>query len=158
MQQWVAISSLEETGEAREGVGWHHVLGSALIVLKLVMKMTAESLWVRAGEGEQGTGLQGLCYKPASRGEQALGENRQLPGAPQSPALVLMGDISLPDVCWKCKTAERKHQGGSWSVWETTSSYKWKMSLPKEELCWTCCLWTEDRSVLLGGCLEHQKC
>lgn len=139
--QWVTLSSLEETGEAREVVGWHYVLGSAFVLLKLVTKMTAESLWVKTGEGQQGSGLRGLCCRPASQGERALGAFcRQLPEVRLSPALVLMGSVSWPDVCWKCNTAERKHGGGSWGVWETTSLHNWKMSLPKEVLCRTCCL------------------
>lgn len=80
--QWVAINSLEETGEAREVLGSSCVLRSALIVLKLVMMKTAESLWVKTGEGQQGAGtllqtnqlgrtgtwgiLQTPCQKPHS--------------------------------------------------------------------------------------------
>lgn len=33
---------------------------------------------------------------------------RQLGEVSQLPALVLMEDFSLRDICWKCNTAERK--------------------------------------------------
>lgn len=68
------------------------MVGSALTVLKLVMMtMTAESPWVKAGEGQQGAGLWGLCYGPASWDEWVLGTFcKWLPEAPWSPALVLM--------------------------------------------------------------------
>ena len=51
----------------------------------------------------------GVCYRPPNQDEKADEIlYKQLGEVLQSLALVLMGDFSLPDVCWKYNTAERK--------------------------------------------------
>ncbi|KAK4819370.1 hypothetical protein QYF61_001649 [Mycteria americana] len=70
-----------------------------------------EPLWVRIrGKANKTDIVVGVCYRPPNQGEEAdeifykqLGEVLHL------LALILMGDFNLPDVCWKCNTAERKH-------------------------------------------------
>lgn len=65
------------------------------------------------GKASKADILVGVCYKPASQVEEAdkifhkqLGEDSQL------LALALMGDLNLPDVCWKYNPVERKQVTG----------------------------------------------
>jgi len=52
------------------------------------------------GEGQQG--LVGFCYRSPNQDEEADEIfYKQLGEASQSPALVLVGDFNLQDVCWK---------------------------------------------------------
>ncbi|GAB0210334.1 hypothetical protein GRJ2_003499200 [Grus japonensis] len=66
-----------------------------------------ECLWVRMrGKADI---LLGVCYRPPNQDEEAdEAFYKQLAEVSQSPALVLVGDFNLPDVCWKYNTAERK--------------------------------------------------
>ncbi|PKU40382.1 dtw domain-containing protein 2 [Limosa lapponica baueri] len=66
-----------------------------------------ESLWVRI-KGSTGAGdvTVGVCYRPphqSDREDEAL--YRQIGAAPHSHTLVLMGDFSHCDICWKDNTA-----------------------------------------------------
>ncbi|KAK4826309.1 hypothetical protein QYF61_007156 [Mycteria americana] len=54
----------------------------------------------------------GLCYRRPKQDEKTDEIfYKQLGEVSQSLALVLVGDINLPDVCWKYNTAERKQSG-----------------------------------------------
>jgi len=69
-----------------------------------------ECLWVRMrGKAKKADSLPGVCYRPLSQDEE-VGKafHKRLAEVSQSLALVLMEDFSLPDVCWKYNTAERK--------------------------------------------------
>ena len=69
-----------------------------------------ECLWVRIrGKANKASIMVGVCYRPPNQDEEAdeifcqqLGEVSRL------LALVLVGDFSLPDVCWKYNTTDRK--------------------------------------------------
>ncbi|GAB0179410.1 hypothetical protein GRJ2_000406300 [Grus japonensis] len=69
-----------------------------------------ESLWVRIkGRAETGDIIVGVCYRPSNQ-EDCLDEAlyRQIGAASCSQALVLMGDFSHPDICWRNNTAGHK--------------------------------------------------
>ncbi|GAB0208991.1 hypothetical protein GRJ2_003364800 [Grus japonensis] len=62
-----------------------------------------ESLWVRMkGQANMGDTVVGVYYRPPDQ-EEEVDEAfyRQLEVASRSQALVLMGDINHPDICWK---------------------------------------------------------
>ncbi|KAK4813674.1 LOW QUALITY PROTEIN: hypothetical protein QYF61_017641 [Mycteria americana] len=69
-----------------------------------------ECLWVRMrGKANKADIVVGVCYRPPNQDDEA--EKifyKQLGEASRSLALVLVGDFTLPDVCWKYNTAERK--------------------------------------------------
>ncbi|KAK4816775.1 hypothetical protein QYF61_022887 [Mycteria americana] len=69
-----------------------------------------ECLWVRIrGKANKADVVVGVCYRPPNQDEETDELfYKQLGEAPQSLALVLVGDFNLPDVCWKYNTAERK--------------------------------------------------
>ncbi|GAB0183301.1 hypothetical protein GRJ2_000795400 [Grus japonensis] len=69
-----------------------------------------ESLWVRI-KGKAGTGdtIEGVCYRPPNQDDQvdeAL--YRQIGAASGSQALVLMGALNQPNICWRDNTARHK--------------------------------------------------
>ena len=66
-----------------------------------------ESLRVRIGDrGNKGNLVVGVYYRPPVRGEPIdKAFLLQLRGASRSQALVLLGDFSHPDTCWKSSTA-----------------------------------------------------
>ncbi|GAB0205201.1 hypothetical protein GRJ2_002985700 [Grus japonensis] len=66
-----------------------------------------EILWVRIkGQATMGDTVVGVYYRPPDQ-EEDVDEAfcRQLEVASRSQALVLMGDFSHPDICWKGNTA-----------------------------------------------------
>jgi len=69
-----------------------------------------DCLWLRIrGKVCWGDILVGFCYGPPNQDEEkdeAFCE--QLAEVARSPALVLMGDFTFPDICWKYNTAQRK--------------------------------------------------
>ncbi|KAK4828900.1 hypothetical protein QYF61_001458 [Mycteria americana] len=69
-----------------------------------------ECLWVRIrGKASKAGIVVGVCYRPPNQDEETDELfYKQLREASQSPALVLVGDFNLPDVCWKYNAAERK--------------------------------------------------
>ncbi|KAK4806238.1 LOW QUALITY PROTEIN: hypothetical protein QYF61_013382 [Mycteria americana] len=69
-----------------------------------------ECLWVRIrGKANKADIVVGVCYRPPNQDEETDELfYKQLGEASQSPALVLVGDFNLPDVCWKYNTAEGK--------------------------------------------------
>ena len=51
----------------------------------------------------------GICYRPPNQDEETDELfYEQLVEAAQSPALVLMGDINFPDICWEYNLAQKK--------------------------------------------------
>ncbi|GAB0203869.1 mitochondrial enolase superfamily member 1 [Grus japonensis] len=69
-----------------------------------------ESLWVRI-KGSAGAGdiIAGVCYRPPEQGDRAdEALYRQIGAASHSQALVLMGDLNHPDICWRDNAAECK--------------------------------------------------
>ena len=58
------------------------------------------------GQPKMGDTVVGVCYRPPDQ-EEEVDEAfyRQLEVALQTQALVLMGDFSHPDICWKTNMA-----------------------------------------------------
>ncbi|PKU46160.1 rna-directed dna polymerase from mobile element jockey-like [Limosa lapponica baueri] len=69
-----------------------------------------ECLWIRMkGKANKGDFVLGFCYRPPNQDEEADEVlYKWLAEVSQSPALVLVGDFNLPDVCWKYNTAESR--------------------------------------------------
>ncbi|GAB0180245.1 hypothetical protein GRJ2_000489800 [Grus japonensis] len=69
-----------------------------------------ECLWVRIrGKTNKADIMVGVCYRPPNQDEEADEIfYKQLGEVSRSPALVLVEDFNLPDICWKYNTAERK--------------------------------------------------
>ncbi|PKU45166.1 mitochondrial fission process protein 1 [Limosa lapponica baueri] len=69
-----------------------------------------ECLWVRVkGKANKGDFVLGVCYRPPNQDEQVDEVFcKRLAAASQTPALVLVGDFNLPDICWKYNTAESR--------------------------------------------------
>ena len=69
-----------------------------------------ESLWVSIrGRANTATILVGVyCRLPNQNGETDEGFYEQLAEMVQSPALVLMGDFSVPGLCWKVSTVHKQ--------------------------------------------------
>ncbi|TRZ07386.1 hypothetical protein HGM15179_019724 [Zosterops borbonicus] len=69
-----------------------------------------ECLWVRIkGKANKADIVLGACYRPPSQEEDV--DNlfyKQLENVAGSPALVLVGDFNLPDICWEPNTAEKR--------------------------------------------------
>ncbi|KAF4804342.1 hypothetical protein TURU_008643 [Turdus rufiventris] len=67
-------------------------------------------LWVKIkGKVSRAGIMVGVCYRPPNQDKQAdEAFYKQLTEISLSPALVLVGSFNLPNVCWKCKTSERK--------------------------------------------------
>ncbi|XP_063280190.1 uncharacterized protein LOC134564864 isoform X3 [Prinia subflava] len=69
-----------------------------------------ESLWVRIkGQTSKGDTVVGVCYRlPEQEEEVDEAFYRQLEAASQFQALVLVGDLNYPDICWRSNTAKHK--------------------------------------------------
>jgi len=67
-----------------------------------------ESLGVKmTGKANKADMLLRVCYRPPNQDEEADEVfHKRLAEVSQSLALVLMGNFSLPDTCWKYNTAE----------------------------------------------------
>ncbi|PKU46094.1 mitochondrial fission process protein 1 [Limosa lapponica baueri] len=65
-------------------------------------------LWERMkGKANKGDFVLGVCYRPPNQDEQAdEAFYKRLAEVSLSPALVLVGDFNLLDICWKYNTAE----------------------------------------------------
>ncbi|TRZ26699.1 hypothetical protein HGM15179_000470 [Zosterops borbonicus] len=69
-----------------------------------------EFLWVRIkGKANKADVLVGVCRRPCNQDEE-VNELffKQLADTSQVSALVLLGDLNLPDVSWKLNTVERR--------------------------------------------------
>ncbi|PKU46217.1 hypothetical protein llap_3441 [Limosa lapponica baueri] len=61
------------------------------------------------GKANKGDFVLGACYRPPNHDEEADEVfYKQLAEVSQSPALVLVGDFNLLDICWKYNTAESR--------------------------------------------------
>ncbi|KAK4810454.1 LOW QUALITY PROTEIN: hypothetical protein QYF61_004234 [Mycteria americana] len=69
-----------------------------------------ESLWVKIrDQANKGNFVVGVCYRPPDQGEEVDEEFfLQLQEASHSQALILLGDVNHPDICWKSGTANCK--------------------------------------------------
>ncbi|GAB0203861.1 thrombospondin-4 [Grus japonensis] len=111
---WKGTGSSGRTGRAdEEGVGIALYISDQLECMELHLGMDedpTESLWVRI-KGSAGAGdiIAGVCYRPPDQGDRAdEALYRQIGAASRSQALVLMGDLNHPDICWRDNAAERK--------------------------------------------------
>ncbi|GAB0206526.1 hypothetical protein GRJ2_003118200 [Grus japonensis] len=95
---------------ARRGGGVALYVREQLECIELCLGMDeerVESLWVRMkGQANMGDTVVGDYYRPPDQ-EEEVDEAfyRQVEVASQSQALVLMGDLNHPDICWKGNTA-----------------------------------------------------
>ena len=72
-----------------------------------------ECLWVRIkGKADKADILLGVCYRPLNKGEE-VGNlfYKQLDNVSGSSALVLVGKIKLPDICWELNRAKKGSAG-----------------------------------------------
>jgi len=61
------------------------------------------------GESQQDRHPAGICYQPPNQDEEVDEVfYKRLAEVSQLLAVVLMGDLNLPDICWKYNIAERK--------------------------------------------------
>ncbi|PKU42862.1 hypothetical protein llap_6836 [Limosa lapponica baueri] len=61
------------------------------------------------GKANKGDFVLGVCYRPPNQDEEADEVfYKRLAKVSQSPALVLVGDFNLMDICWKYNTAESR--------------------------------------------------
>jgi len=69
-----------------------------------------ECLWVKMREkANKADILLGVCYRPPNQDEEVdEAFCKRLAEVSQSLTTVLVSDFNLPDICWKCNTAERK--------------------------------------------------
>ncbi|PKU44320.1 rna-directed dna polymerase from mobile element jockey-like [Limosa lapponica baueri] len=69
-----------------------------------------ECLWVRMkGKANKGDCVLGVCYRPPNWDEQVdEAFYKRLAEVSQLPALVLVGDFNLLDICWKYNTAKSR--------------------------------------------------
>ncbi|KAJ7411919.1 hypothetical protein BTVI_48147 [Pitangus sulphuratus] len=69
-----------------------------------------ECLWVKIrGKANKADILVGICYRSSNKDEEVYELfYKQLVDVSRSPALVLVGDFNLTDVCWELNTAEKK--------------------------------------------------
>ncbi|RMB91816.1 hypothetical protein DUI87_31744 [Hirundo rustica rustica] len=69
-----------------------------------------ECLWVRIkGKANKADILLGVCYHPPNQEEEV--DNlfyKQLEKVSGPSALVLVGDVNLPDICWELNTAKKR--------------------------------------------------
>ncbi|GAB0203845.1 hypothetical protein GRJ2_002850100 [Grus japonensis] len=99
--------------QGRRGVDIALYISDQLECMELHLGMDeepTESLWVRI-KGSAGAGdiIAGVCYRPPDQGDRAdEALYRQIGAASRSQALVLMGDLNHPDICWRDNAAERK--------------------------------------------------
>ncbi|RMC09659.1 hypothetical protein DUI87_13445 [Hirundo rustica rustica] len=109
---WMSASSSEEAGKGEEEEGW-----VALYIREAFDAMGIETnedgvecLWIRIkGKANKADILVGVCYHPPNQEEEV--DNlfyKQLENVSRSPALVLVGDFNLPDICWELNTAEKR--------------------------------------------------
>ncbi|GAB0186320.1 hypothetical protein GRJ2_001097300 [Grus japonensis] len=78
----------------------------------------------------------GICYGPSDREEVDDVFFRQLEEASCSQALVLMGDLNHPDICWKDNTAGLK-QSRKFLEQINGNFLAWVIEEPTKLLYWT---------------------
>ncbi|GAB0183760.1 hypothetical protein GRJ2_000841300 [Grus japonensis] len=107
--EWKETGSLGRTGRGHEEVYTNDQLECMELHLGMDEEPT-KSLQVRI-KGRAGTGdiIVGICYRPPKqedRADEAL--YRQTGAASCSQALVLMGDLHHPNICWRDNTVGHK--------------------------------------------------
>ncbi|KAJ7415739.1 mitochondrial fission process protein 1 [Willisornis vidua] len=84
-----------------------HGWSAAMSGYKLFRKDRQES-----GRANKADILVGVCYMPPNQDDE--GDElfyKQLADVSKSPALVLVGDFNLPDICWELNTAKKRQPG-----------------------------------------------
>ncbi|KAJ7398094.1 mitochondrial fission process protein 1 [Pitangus sulphuratus] len=97
--------------QGRRGGGVALYLRESLDSVELeVSDNMVECLWVRIrGKANKADILMGVCYRPSDQDEEVDDLfYKQLVDVSRFPALVLMGDFKLPDVCWELNTVEKR--------------------------------------------------
>ncbi|PKU42006.1 hypothetical protein llap_7684 [Limosa lapponica baueri] len=99
--------------QGRRGDGVALYVTEQLECMELHLRMDeepTESFYGSGFKGEQtGDIIVGICYRPPDQEDQAdEALYRQIGAASHSQALVLMGDFSHPDICWRNNTAGHK--------------------------------------------------
>ncbi|KAJ7398468.1 hypothetical protein BTVI_124379 [Pitangus sulphuratus] len=118
----MAISSSEGTDKEGEAVALN--LRECFDCLELKdSDDQVECLWVRiSGKANKANILVGVCYRPPNQDEEADEIfYKQLPDASRLPALILVGDFNLLDICWKLTKWRGGTLEGSWSLGKITS-------------------------------------
>ncbi|TRZ08055.1 hypothetical protein HGM15179_019054 [Zosterops borbonicus] len=99
----------DRRGRRGEGVALY--IREALDAIELeINDDKVECLQVRiTGKATKANILVGLYYRPLNQDEE-VDElfYKQLEDVSRSPALVLVGDFNLPDICWELNTAEKR--------------------------------------------------
>lgn len=75
----------------------------------------------------------GCLLHTASSGSSRWG----LQETSHSQALVLMGDVDYPNICWKGTQQATSNAGGFWSAWMIISWHRWLRSQWRKALSWT---------------------
>ncbi|GAB0205343.1 hypothetical protein GRJ2_002999900 [Grus japonensis] len=113
MLEWKDTGSLGRTGRGDEEECVALYVNDQLESMELCLGMDEEphdNLWVRI-KGRAGSGyiIVEVCYRPPDQEDQAdEASYTQIGVASHSQALVLMGDFSHPDICWKDNTVRYK--------------------------------------------------
>ncbi|KAJ7408007.1 mitochondrial fission process protein 1 [Pitangus sulphuratus] len=97
--------------QSRRGGGVTLCVRDSLYSLELkVNNNKVECLWIGIkGKANKADIPVGVCYRPPNQDDE--GDElfyKQLADVSKSPALVLVGNFTLPDVCWKLNTAEKR--------------------------------------------------
>ncbi|KAJ7422298.1 hypothetical protein WISP_38572 [Willisornis vidua] len=114
---WGATSSSERTDRVGEMEGWLYMLESLDSVELEVSNDQVKCLWTRIrGKANKVDNLLGVCYRPLKQDDE--GDElfyKQLADVSKSPALVLMSDFNLPDICWELNIAEKRQSRRSFT-------------------------------------------
>ncbi|XP_051640625.1 uncharacterized protein LOC127469851 [Manacus candei] len=97
--------------QGRRGGGVALYVRESLDSLELeVSNNKVECLWIKIrGKANKADILVGVCYRPPNQDdEDDEFFYKQLADVSKSPALVLVGDFNLLDVCWELHTAEKR--------------------------------------------------
>ncbi|KAJ7408586.1 hypothetical protein WISP_119733 [Willisornis vidua] len=104
---WMATNSSEGTGKVGDRGVALHVRESLDYVELEISNDKVECLWTRIkGKANKADILVGVCYRPPNQDDE--GDElfyKQLVDVSKSPALVLVDDFKLLDICWKLNTA-----------------------------------------------------
>ncbi|KAJ7423524.1 hypothetical protein WISP_33455 [Willisornis vidua] len=107
---WMATSSSEKKNSVGKMEGWLYILESLDSVELEVTNDKIQCLWTRIREKvNKADILIRVCYRPPNQDDE--GDElfyKQLADVSKSPALVLMGDFNLLDICWELNTAEKR--------------------------------------------------
>jgi len=84
-------------------------MSASVLTVQNLMMVTMGFKGKNQGKASKADTMVGACYRPPNQDEE-MDEifYKQLGEISRLLALALMGDFSLPAVCWKSNTAERK--------------------------------------------------